>query len=268
MAVPVTRSPGACDEVGRMLTVEKKDGVASIVLDRPPVNAWDDGQLDAFEAALDAISGDETVQLAVVRGAGRHFSAGADIKMLSSAVEMKNFDALNRFAQRIQALFSEWAMLDIPTVAVLQGAVTGGGLELALACDLRIAADSARLGLPEVALGLVPAGGGTQRLTELVGRATAARLMFTGELMTGTDAREVGLVQWCVPETELQSAAEGLVVKLVSLGGSAQRYIKACIASVGDAGGYVRERKSQRTLHGSPETGRRLAAFVEERKKA
>lgn len=251
-----------------MLTVEHNGGLASIVLDRPPVNAWDDDQLDAFEAALDDISADENVQVAVVRSAGRHFSAGADIKMLSAAAEMGDFDALNRFAARIQALFSEWAMLDVPTVAVLEGAVTGGGLELALACDLRIAADSARLGLPEVSLGLVPAGGGTQRLTELVGRATAARMMFTGELITGSDARDMGLVQWCVPAQEIQRAADELVAKLLALGGPAQRYIKACIASAGDAAGYVRERKSQRTLHRAPETVRRLAAFVEGRKKA
>lgn len=144
-----------------MLQLQVQDGVASMVLDRPPVNAWNHEQLDLFEAALRTINEREDIAVVVVRGGGSHFSAGGDIKMMVSALQDGQMAGLNNFAARIQRLFNEWAELPVPTVAVLRGAATGGGLELALACDLRVASDTSTIGLPEVKLGLVAAGGGT-----------------------------------------------------------------------------------------------------------
>jgi enoyl-CoA hydratase len=238
-----------------------------MVLDRPPVNAWDDEQLDRFEEALHAIGERADIAVVVVRGGGSHFSAGGDIKMMASAVQRAQMAGLDNFAARIQHLFSQWAELAVPTVAVLRGAATGGGLELALACDLRVAADTATIGLPEVRLGLLPAGGGTQRLTALVGRGLALRLMLTGELVGGQEAQRMGIVQWSLPDSELDTRVESLVADLVATAGPAHAAIKGCVALAGTGQGYAAETFHQRQLHQSPEALSRLRTFVSERER-
>ncbi|MDA8210068.1 MAG: enoyl-CoA hydratase/isomerase family protein, partial [Actinomycetota bacterium] len=126
-----------------MLRLDVCAGVASVTIDNPPVNAWGEAELDDLARHIDAIRASEAV-VAVIRGSGRHFSAGGDIKMMVDALEAGDMGRLSVFANRIQSLFLEWRGLEIPTVAVLRGAVVGGGLEMALASDLRIAAASAR----------------------------------------------------------------------------------------------------------------------------
>jgi enoyl-CoA hydratase len=253
--------------VDRVLQLRVQDGVASMVLDRPPVNAWDDEQLDRFEDALHAIGDRGDIAVVVVRGGGSHFSAGGDIKMMASALQKAQLAGLDNFAARIQHLFSQWAELAVPTVAVLRGAATGGGLELALACDLRVAADTATIGLPEVRLGLLPAGGGTQRLTALIGRGLALRLMLTGELVGGQEAQRMGIVQWSVPDSELDTHVEALVADLVATAGPAHAAIKGCVALAGTGQGYAAETRHQRQLHQSPEALSRLRTFVSERER-
>jgi enoyl-CoA hydratase len=247
------------------------DGVAVVTLDRPPVNAWDGDQLDQLEATLRDINGHEDVALVVVQGIGQHFSAGGDIKMMESALDRGAMAELDAFAARTQQLFACWEQLDIPTVAVLRGAVLGAGLELALACDLRIAADTARIGLPEVGLGLVAAGGGTQRLTSLVGRGTALRLMLSGEIVDGLAAERLGLVQFSAPENQVETTLADVKRVLLSKAGPAQAAIKRCVRlaepSLNSAGaGFAAELASQQRLHVSEQAGARIRGFVEARR--
>lgn len=249
-----------------MIHLDVHDRVATVLLDRPPVNAFDTAQLDQFEQALDAISRAGDVGLAVVRGAGRHFCAGGDIAMMTAALDKGDPAPLNAFAARIQSLFLEWEQLPIPTLAVLHGAATGGGLELALACDLRLAADNARIALPEVRLGLLPAGGGTQRLTRLIGRGRALRLMMTGEIVDGPEAERLGIVEWCVGTAVLEDRLAQIVAAMLDGAGPAQPAIKRCVAQAGSAEGYASETTGQRALHASSEAGMRLRAFLAARR--
>ncbi|MDA8271286.1 MAG: enoyl-CoA hydratase/isomerase family protein [Actinomycetota bacterium] len=247
-----------------MLKLEVEDRVATMLLDRPPVNAVDNAFLDSFDSVLDEIK-ELNPALVVVRGAGRHFSAGGDIKQMVSALETNDFSSLDAFARRIQNAYFAWEQLPMPTVAVLTGAVTGGGLELALACDLRIAAATARIGFPEVRIGLLPAGGGTQRLTYLIGRGRAMRLILTGELIDGSEAARLGIVEWCAEDAELDARVAGVTEMLLEVAGPAQPAIKRCINRLGTGDGYSGELFEQKALHLSREAEQRLRAFVAER---
>jgi len=150
------------------------------------------------------------------------------------------------------------------TLAEIGGAAMGGGLELALACDLRIAAMEAKLGLPEVQLGLIPGGGGTQRLTRLCGRPLAARLILGAETLDGTAACELGIVQWTVSGAELPRRAVEIARRVAGLPAAALRASKACIAAAGEPGrgGYVDEIEATRRLLTDVETNERVTAFL------
>ncbi|HUN69744.1 MAG TPA: enoyl-CoA hydratase-related protein, partial [Burkholderiales bacterium] len=164
----------------------------------------------------------------------------------------------------MQKLFARLEALPQVTLAEIGGAALGGGLELALACDLRIAANEAKLGLPEVRLGLVPGAGGTQRLTRLAGRATALRLILTGETLEGAAARGLGLVQWAVPRTELPSRAAELAARTAAWPREALAACKSCIAAAGDPArdGYAEELASSRHLYASETTRSLVAGFL------
>lgn len=247
-----------------MIQLIIEDSVGTVVLDRPPVNAWDDQQLDLLEDVIDVIKKAD-LSVLVVRSEGRHFSAGADIKVMVAALQSGQFQRLDAFVSRIQRVNFEWEQVPVPTVAVLQGAVVGGGLEFALACDLRISTTNARLGLPEVRLGLLPGGGGTQRLTRLAGRGHALRMMLTGELIDGSLAERWGIVDWCVQPEELDAKTQEVVAAIVDVAGPAQRAIKRSVERCGSSIGYLTETAEQRVLHGSQSTRDRLNQFVSER---
>ncbi|NNN19785.1 MAG: enoyl-CoA hydratase/isomerase family protein [Acidimicrobiaceae bacterium] len=247
-----------------MLKLNVQDRVATLLIDRPPVNALDDAFLDSFDSVLDEIRGSNPA-LVIVRGSGRHFSAGGDIKQMVSALETNDFTRLNGFACRIQNAYFAWEQLPMPTLAVLTGAVTGGGLELALACDLRIAAASTRIGFPEVRIGLLPAGGGTQRLPRLIGKGQAMRLILTGELIGGVEAQNLGIVEWCVSDSDLDNQVEQVTSMLLDVAGPAQPAIKRCVNRYGTGDGYAGELFEQKALHVSKEAEQRLRAFVGER---
>ena len=247
-----------------MMELVIENSVGTVLLDRPPVNAWDDGQLDLLEDIIDVVKKEE-LSVVVVRSEGQHFSAGADIKVMVAALESGQFQRLDSFVSRIQRVNFEWEQIPVPTVVVLQGAVVGGGLEFALACDLRISTTNARLGLPEVRLGLLPGGGGTQRLTRLAGRGHALRMMLTGELIDGCLAERWGIVDWCVEPEELSVKVQEVVAAIVDVAGPAQRAIKRSVERCGSSVGYLTETAEQRVLHGSQSTRERLSQFVSER---
>lgn len=259
----VTVSAAAPGGFALDLTVHER--VALLTLARAPVNAINREWLSAFGRLLDELGRRDDWQVLHVRSSQKVFCAGADLaEMRERFAAPGGVEAMVDTALEMQRLFARIEALPQVTLAEIGGAALGGGLELALACDLRLAAAEAKLGLPEVQLGLVPGGGGTQRLTRLVGRATASRLILNGEVVDGTTAGELGLVQWVVPRVELAARATRKAQELGQLSASALAACKTCIAAAGDRGrdGFAEEIAASRRLYGEEPTRARVRAFL------
>jgi enoyl-CoA hydratase len=197
------------------ILVERQDRIAIITLNRPGVlNALSQATVDELEAAIDELGADEGVRAIVITGAGeKAFAAGADIKelhALQSATEAAQF-----IGRRHRFLF-KLAKLPKPVIAALNGYALGGGCELALACDIRIAAETARLGQPEINVGMIPGTGGTQRMLRLVGPGMAKYLILTGDHVSAQEALRIGLVEKVVPPEKLMDEAKALATKLAA----------------------------------------------------
>ena len=199
--------------------------VRSLVLDRPPVNALGRELIDDLTVALSRLKRDEAARCLVVRPAGAHFCAGADLK---ERREM-TLDDVRRFVPRIAAVCTALAELPFPTIAAVRGAAAGGGCELALACDLRIVADDAKIGLRETALAILPGAGGTQRLPRLVGPARAKRWIFSARLHDAAEALADGVADRVVPGDRLESEALELAETIAANGPLAVRLAKRAI---------------------------------------
>jgi enoyl-CoA hydratase/carnithine racemase len=182
----------------------EEDGVEVLVLRNPPVNALGRALLDELDHALDAMPA--TTRAVILTGDGSYFSAGADLKEIATT----GLDRAPAAVARGQAIFSRIAAVPCPVIAAINGLAVGGGLELALACDLRIAGESAKLGAPEVVYGLMPAYGGTQRLPRTIGPARAKELIFTGAMISAAEALKIGLVNKAVPSGQELRAARDL----------------------------------------------------------
>ncbi len=205
------------------------DGVATLTLNRPEaMNAITQRMKDELGDALTALEADTTVRVLVITGAGeKAFCAGADIKERSGTDP-----APAEFFARQKAthqLFTRIEQFSRPVIAALNGVALGGGAEIALCADIRIAADTASFGLTEVNLGVIPAGGGTQRLPRLIGAAKAKELIFLGARMKAAQALELGLVSRVVPATDLQSAVRELAATLAAKPPLALRFAKQAI---------------------------------------
>ena len=183
------------------LLYEVKDGVATLTLNRPTkLNAVNDAMREALAQRVQEINRDPGVRVVVVRGAGsRAFSAGSDIYETSGRTPVEKRDTVEMEAPHLLRRCLK------PVVAMIRGYALGGGLELALACDLRVASESAQFGLPEVTLGWIPGAGGTQYLPRLVGRGMAAYLLYTGERIDAAQAKAAGLVDLLVPDDALEA---------------------------------------------------------------
>ncbi len=173
-------------------------------------------------------------------------------------------DAMIAVVRRMQALFARIERAPFVTFAEIGGAAIGGGLELALACDLRIAATETKLGLTEARLGLLPGAGGTQRLTRLCGCGVANRLIFGGEIVSGAEALDLGIVQWACPRAQLPDRARELAGQYAMIPRAALTEIKTCLASADDRGrdSYEAEINGTRRLYDNPESRRRVADFL------
>src|ERR687885_358372 len=179
--------------MAEFVQVEQDGAVAVITIDNPPVNALSAQLLEELEAEVDRLDADAQTRAIVIRGGGdRAFVAGADIKEFPSLRERASGDGSPRGIQKIGARLERCRK---PVVAAIHGFCLGGGLELAMACDLRVAAEDSQLGQPEIKLGLIPGGGGTQRLPRLVGPGRALLLNLTGDPISGAQAYEWGLVE-------------------------------------------------------------------------
>lgn len=239
-------------------------GVAVLTVDRPPANALDLELVGQLSAATAAASGRDDVGALVIIGTGRCFVAGADIPLLHG-LDPTGFA---RYLSEIQRAFDDVEAAPLPVIAAINGHAMGGGLELALACDLRFAAAGVRLGLPEVKLGLLPGAGGTQRLVESLGKGRALELLFTGRSLEADEALAVDLVNRVVPPDRLRAEAVEFAAALASGPRDAMRAIKACVLARLDGGrraGLRAEAVGVHHLFGTSDAREGLAAFVEKR---
>lgn len=254
-----------------MLELSRRGPVAVLTLNRPPVNAIDDDMGDAFNRVLDELQASDDWGVLHIRSQGKVFAAGADLALIRSWQDApRPGRALAGYIDRLQRVYRRIEMLPQVTLCEIGGAALGGGFELALSCDLRIAAREARIGLPEVGIGLIPGLGGTQRLTRLVGRGTASRVIFTAEPMSGDEAERLGLVQWSCPRQELEVRAAAIADRIGGLPVAALGVAKQCIAAAADdrGQGYTVERELGAELLNTPRTQELIAAFLDKNKAA
>jgi enoyl-CoA hydratase len=203
------------------LLVEVREGIAFLTIDRPArLNALDEPTLAQLDAAFARLAGDAQVKAVIVTGAGeRAFVSGADIEALAGL----DSAAGRELSERGQRVFQKIEWLGKPVIAAINGFALGGGCELALACHVRIAAEGAVLGTPEVKLGLICGYGGTQRLPRLVGRGRALELLLTGDRVDAQEALRIGLVNRVVPRERLLAEAEALARRMIANGPLALR---------------------------------------------
>jgi enoyl-CoA hydratase len=248
------------------ISTERRDAVALVTIDNPPMNALSAALLDELEAELDSLDADAEVRAIVLRGAGeRAFVAGADIKEFPSLRETATEGGS---ARGIQRLGHRMDAASTPFVAAIHGYCLGGGLELAMCCDVRVCADNATLGQPEIQLGLIPGGGGTQRLPRLVGPGRAMFLNLTGDFVDAETAYAWGLVERVVPAAELDDAAVAIADRIASRSPHAVAVLRELARTTRDlpleeglrreADGFVRCLRSEDGAEG-------VAAFIEKR---
>jgi enoyl-CoA hydratase len=188
-----------------------EDRIATITIARPPANALASGLLKEISGVLDEIEGNEEIRVVLIHGEGRFFSAGADIKEFTTIKTGEDFAQLAEYGQH---LFERMEHFPKPIIAAIHGAALGGGLELAMACHFRLVAENAKLGLPELQLGLIPGFAGSQRLPRFVGVARAAEMLFTSDPITGVEAVQYGLANHAYPEEQLLENAYKLAGKI------------------------------------------------------
>lgn len=243
-------------------------GIVELRLERPEAkNAINWDVMRRLLSAIEKIEADATAKVVLVASSVRGaFCAGADLKerRLMSSSEVREY------ASSLRSTFSSFEALPIPTIAVIEGAALGGGLELALSCDLRICGENAKLGLPETGLAIIPGAGGTQRLPRMVGRSRAKELIFTGRRCDATEAVMMGLANYCVPEGEAYQKALDIAREITQKGPLGIRMAKKAI----DQGTEVADMCSALAVEGecyeqllhTKDCLEGLAAFAEKRK--
>ncbi|WP_240137998.1 enoyl-CoA hydratase/isomerase family protein [Streptomyces sp. MUM 178J] len=245
------------------VNLEVSEGVGTVRLDRPPMNALDIATQDRLRELAEEASRREDVRAVVLYGGEKVFAAGADIK------EMQAMDhtAMVLRSRGLQEAFTAVARIPKPVVAAVTGYALGGGCELALCADYRIAGENAKLGQPEVLLGLIPGAGGTQRLSRLVGPSRAKDLIFTGRMVKAEEALSIGLVDRVVPAAEVYQQAHAWAAALAKGPALALRAAKECV----DAGleadietGLAIERNWFAGLFATEDRERGMRSFVEE----
>ncbi len=248
--------------MGEFARLEVEDGVGTIRLDRPPMNALSRQVQEEIRAAATEAGDRADVRAVVVYGGPKIFAAGADVKEMAawSYQEMADRSAA------LQSSFSAVAAIPKPTIAAITGYALGGGCELALCCDLRVAGDNAKLGQPEILLGIIPGAGGTQRLSRLVGPARAKELIFTGRFVDAEEALRIGLVDRVVAPDDVYAEAATLARTLARGPSYALRAAKESIdrgLEVDLATGLEIERVQFAALFATDDRAIGMASFLE-----
>lgn len=244
----------------------REEGAAIVQLNRPEVlNAFNEEVLQELEMVADEVVRDDSVKVLVIKGNETAFAAGADIK---NFVTYNPRDA-HQYISRVQVSMGKLLGMGKPTIASIAGYALGGGCELALACDLRIAAHTAHFGLPEINLGIIPGGGGTQRLTRLIGEGKAKELIMLGEVFDAQSAYELGLVNFLVPLSDLEEETRKLAKKLCRKPPVAVRTAKELIHLSYDVDiytGLMMEKEKFAYLFSTDDQKEGMQAFLEGRK--
>jgi len=253
--------------MGEFISTEQDGAVAVVTIDHPPVNALSAPLLEELESEIDRLDHDEGVRAIVLKGAGeRAFVAGADISEFPSLRAAATEEGGS--ARGIQKLGARMDAARKPFVAAIHGFCLGGGLELAMCCDIRVASDDAQLGQPEIKLGLIPGGGGTQRLPRLVGLGRALLLNMTGEFIDARTAYDWGLVERVVPKEELVDTALGLAKTIAERSPVAIGVLRELARTTRDLPleeGLRREADGFRRCLASEDGAEGVAAFLEKR---
>lgn len=248
------------------LLFEQREGIGKIQFNRPEaLNAMNRDVLEDLEKVLILCETDDAIRVLVLTGNEKAFVAGADIKYMAKG-DIKFACGLTDLTERVQERLAD---MPKPTIASIAGYALGGGCELALCCDFRIAADNAVLGLPEITLGIIPGGGGTQRLPRLIGLAGALELILTGETIKSDRALEMGLVNRVVPLERLGEETRALAEKLMKRPSMALRAAKTAIRkglNVSLKDGLQMEKDLFCMLFGTEDQKEGTAAFIEKRK--
>jgi len=255
--------------MSQLIQIDIEERVATLTLNNPPVNALTQATLSALAAAVDDVLADRSVRVVVITGAGeKAFVAGADIKAFDAQVAggEAGLAAMREYLAQGQTLFTTLERAPVPVIAALNGVALGGGLELALACHLRVAAPQARLGQPEINLGLIPAWGGTQRLPRLIGQARALELILTGDAVTAEQALAIGLVN--AVSGDAVEAAQALARKIASKGAAAAAAALRAVRAGGAlslADGLALEVSEAERLFETADLREGVRAFIEKR---
>jgi len=201
---------------GEHVKMSVEDRIATVTIDHRPVNALNRQTMEELSRAIDELRAETAVKAVILTGAGSlAFVAGADIKEMSQLASPQEAQAVSALGQ---AVFLKLQRLGKPVIAAINGVCLGGGLELAMACHLRISGDRARFGQPEIGLGIIPGWGGTQRLPRLIGKAKATEWILTGDMVTAQEALRLGLVNQVVAQDQVLKAAKDLARKIASKG--------------------------------------------------
>ena len=250
----------------QLISLSLEGGVAVATLCRPPVNAINEDWVARLDDVLDEVAQAEQVGILWIRSSERVFCAGADLALMRSLFDNPDGrDRMIALTRRMQEVFRRLETLPKVTLAELDGAAMGGGFELALSCDLRIVSESAHIGLPEARLGLLPAVGGTQRMTRICGEAVARRLILGAELLTGVEAVGLGLAHWSAPAGETETTARAIAARIAELPPQTLAENKRCIevAAAGGEDGYAAELAGSARLLAAAETRQRVIRFLE-----
>ncbi len=248
-------------DAGSLVIEHLEDGILSLTLNRPEkLNALDLKMVEALHGAVDRLDDHDDVRVVIISGAGdKAFVAGADIAQLRQRGREDALAAIN------SELFLRIDRIPVPTIAAVRGFALGGGCELAIACDLRVAGRSARFGQPEVGLGIMAGAGATYRLPALIGPGRARDLLYTGRIIDAEEALSMGLVNRVVDDEELEEAARSLAAKIARNDALAVRFTKAALAQHESRvlAGQAFESSAQAVLFESPEKLRRMDRFLQ-----
>lgn len=251
----------------KYIIYEKSDGVATITLNRPEaLNAFSKDVVSEILHVLEDVKNDENVRVVVLTGAGeKAFSAGADIKSMAGMNALKARE-LSLMGEKLCVALEN---LEKPVVAALNGYALGGGLEVAMSCDLRIASENARVGQTEVNIGLIPGWGGTQRLTRLVGMTKAKELVFTGKMIDAKTAEQIGILNMVVPADKFRETVRQFALELSSKAPVAVKVAKVLINKGSDIGldsALALEREGFGVVASTEDLKEGVSAFTEKRK--